>query len=82
MKTSPIEMTVESFGRRMFTVARKIEVMPRRTHRREKSFCAERHKAANGREPRHTKITYNRQIRGCSCQLTYFPELQRAAIIT
>jgi len=52
INTSPIEITAERFGNRMFIVATKMDVAASIAHLRENSFGAVKHNTANGTEAR------------------------------
>jgi len=52
INTSPIEITAERFGNRMFIVATKMDVTASIAHLRENSFGAVKHNTANGTDAR------------------------------
>ena len=59
MKTSPIEMTAESFGNRTLIVATKIEMTVNRNHWIEKPFFALKQRRAKGMLAIYTPSRYN-----------------------
>jgi hypothetical protein len=54
IKTSPIEMTTESFGNRMFIVATQTEISENSNHWREKLLWVEKMRKTNGMATRYT----------------------------
>src|SRR2546427_13043021 len=68
IKTSPIEITADRFGNRIFIVATKTDVTARISHCRENSFGALKHNTANGTDARYAAAKKMRQLRDCCCQ--------------
>src|SRR5437764_11373653 len=71
IKTSPIEMTVDTFGSLTFIVETNAESRRSENHCGEKSFLELKHSHAKGIEARYTTDRYKRDFRGCSRQRTY-----------
>ena len=68
INTSPIEITADRFGKRIFMVATKTDVIARIAHCGENSFGARKHNMANGKDARYATPKNTRQLRDCCCQ--------------
>ena len=81
-KTSPIEMTVDTFGNLTFIVETSADRRRSRSHSSEKSFFETKQAHAKGIDAEYTDNRYKRDFLGCSLKRTQSTSSSGGGIIT